>query len=192
MSVQDYDLNFAAARSAMIDSQLRPQGISDRGVLAAMGSVAREEFVPPEARATAYADRAVPLGSNRRMMAPAALGLLLQAIRPVAGERALVVNAAGGYSAALLSAMGLAVTLDEGGDKGSFDVILVDGALASIPDGLIAQLADGGRLGAAILDSGVTRLTVGRKVGDAFGLVTIGDAGVPVLPNSTAHRGFHF
>ena len=38
-----------------------------------------------------------------------------------------------------------------------------------IPDAIIAQLADGGRLGTALVDRGVTRLIVGRKSGDAFG-----------------------
>ena len=49
--------DFSLARRAMVDNQLRPEGVTDRGVLAAMGSVERERFVPEAARALAYFDR---------------------------------------------------------------------------------------------------------------------------------------
>ena len=61
-----------------------------------------------------------------------------------------------------------------------------------IPDAIIAQLADGGRLGTALVDHGVTRLIVGRKAGDAFGYLSIGDAGVPALPGFTRPKAFTF
>src|SRR5687768_12307365 len=100
-------MDFEAARRAMIDSQLRPEGVTDAAVLAAMGSVAREDYVPQAARDVAYVDRPIALGEGRAMMPPAALGRLLGALAPRAGERALVVGAASGYSAAILGAIGL-------------------------------------------------------------------------------------
>ena len=68
-SMQDFSL----ARRAMVDNQLRPEGVTDRGVLAAMGSVERERFVPAEAKALAYFDRPLRLAAGRAMMPPAAL-----------------------------------------------------------------------------------------------------------------------
>ena len=65
MTVQSPIPDYAAARSAMVDSQLRPQGVTDRAVLAAMGSVAREDFVPSDVRPLAYADRSLSLGGGR-------------------------------------------------------------------------------------------------------------------------------
>ena len=53
----------------MVDSQLRPQGVSDPAVLQAMATVPREQFVPDHSRALAYVDRAVaigPVGSSPR------------------------------------------------------------------------------------------------------------------------------
>jgi protein-L-isoaspartate(D-aspartate) O-methyltransferase len=83
--------------------------------------------------------------------------------------------------------------LEAGDPKGrSFDLILIDGAVEVIPDAIIVQLADGGRLGTALIDRGITRLAVGRKAGGAFGYLTFGDAGVPALPGFTRAKEFSF
>ncbi len=215
MTVQSPIPDFAAAREAMVESQLRPQGVTDAGVLDAMGKIAREKFLPSHTRPLAYADRAVALSDGRFLPAPAVLGQLLTQMRPEPGQRALVVGAGTGYSAAVLSAMGLRVTAIESdaellqstgpgatvtqGDleagapnEGPFDQILVDGAVGFIPDALVAQLADGGRLGTALIDRGLTRLIIGRKAGDAFGYLSIGDAGVPALPGFSRPQAFSF
>ncbi|MEO7564432.1 MAG: protein-L-isoaspartate O-methyltransferase [Sphingomicrobium sp.] len=205
--------DYAAARQAMIDSQLRPQGVTDPSVIAAMAAVPRETFVPQAARAMAYSDRMVPLGEGRSLSPPAALGMLLEALLPMAGERALVIGAGAGYSAAVLAAMGLKVTaLDDseipqagaafdrvkgvlgvGNAAGApYDLILVDGAIPAIPDAIVAQLGDGGRLGAGLIDQGIAKLVVGRKSGTAFGLRSIGDSGLPHLPGFAKPREFTF
>ena len=202
-----------AARRAMIDNQLRPEAVTDGAVLAAMAAVPREEYVPAEARALAYADRPIQLGEGRAMMPPAALGRLLSELAPRPGERALVVAAGAGYSAALLKTIGLDVTAVEsdpalaaqarasgveiaGTDhkslKGGYDLILIDGAVEVIPDQLVALLADGGRLATAIIDRGVSRLAIGRASGGVLGLSTIVDAAVAPLPGFERPRAFTF
>ena len=196
MSPRRSDDDFAAARQAMIDSQLRPEGVSDPVTLAAMASVKREDFVPADMRSIAYADRPVPLGNGAALPPPAALGQLLNALLPVPGERALVVGPATGYSVAVLKSIGLDVTAAESaGAKPSpkgFDLILLDGAVPSIPEALIAQLREGGRLGGAIADRGITRLVIGRKIGGAFGTRSIGDSAMPLLPTTQAPPAFTF
>ncbi|HET9458674.1 MAG TPA: protein-L-isoaspartate O-methyltransferase [Sphingomicrobium sp.] len=208
--------DFAAARAAMVDSQLRPQGIIYPPVVEAMSRVPREAFVAEESLALAYADRPVPIGEERMMSPPAALGLLLAELLPVPGERALVVGAGTGYSCAVLGAMGVKVIglesspalaerarsagidvaegpLEQGWKKGApYDLVLIDGAVEHIPDAIIDQLAANGRLGAALLDRGVCRLAVGRKAGDGFGIQTLADAGVPPLPGFAKPRTFSF
>ena len=77
-------------------------------------------------------------------------------------------------------------------EAGPYDQILIDSAVEYIPETIIAQLADGGRLGTALVDAGVTRLVVGRKVGDAFGILSFGDAGVPALPGFSRPKAFKF
>jgi protein-L-isoaspartate(D-aspartate) O-methyltransferase len=208
--------DFAAAREAMVESQLRPQGVTDRGTLDAMARVERERFLPSHTRPLAYVDRAVAIGDGRFLAAPAVLGQLLTQMMPQRGERALVVGAGTGYSAAVLTEIGLDVVaiesdpslvaagkqlgvgiieapLEGGFAKGApYDLILIDGAVETIPDAIIDQLADGGRLGTALVDRGITRLVVGRKAGGAFGILSFGDAGVPALPGFSRPKAFKF
>jgi protein-L-isoaspartate(D-aspartate) O-methyltransferase len=210
--MQDFNL----ARRSMIDSQLRPEGVTDRSVLLAMGSVERERFVPEAARALAYFDRPLRLSEDRSMMPPAALGRLLSELAPRPGERALVVGSGTGYSAALLTEMGLEVValeaekalaavatsagvntmigeLSGGWPRGGlYDIILIDGAVADIPEALAAQLTPGGRLAGAVADRGVTRLVIGRASGRTLGLRTIVDADVGSLPGFERPRAFTF
>ena len=216
MTVHSPIPDFAVAREAMVENQLRPQGVTDPAVLDAMRRVRREKFLPSHTRPLAYVDRAVAIGDRRFLAAPAVLGQLLTQMRPEPGQRALVVGAGTGYSAAVLAAMGLEVTavesdqslaaaareqgaqivqapLETGDPEGAvYDQILIDGAVEYIPDAIVDQLADGGRLGAALLDRGVTRLVVGRKAGGAFGYLSIGDAGVPALPGFSRAKSFTF
>lgn len=208
--MQDYKL----ARRAMFDSQLRPEAVTDGGVLAAMASVEREKYVPEGSRPFAYFDRPVPLGNGRSMMPPAALGRLLSELAPRPGERALVVGAGSGYSTALLTAIGLDVTAFEDdadlaaqaraagvaiaktdakslGDE-PYDLILIDGAVEVIPATLVARLVEGGRLATALIDRGVSRLVIGRASGGSLGLRTIVDAAVDPLPGFERPRAFTF
>lgn len=216
MTMQSSIPDFDAAREAMIECQLRPQGVTDPAVIEAMGRIQRERFLPGYTRALAYVDRAVAIGNGRFLPAPAVLGQLLTQMKAEPGHRALVVGAGTGYSAAVLAAMGVEVTAlesdpelaaiarEQGVDivegpleaglqiHAPYDQILIDGAVEIIPEAIIGQLADGGRLGTAIVDRGITRLTVGRKAGEAFGTLSFGDAGVPALPGFSRPKAFTF
>lgn len=216
MTVQRPIPDFSAAREAMVENQLRPSGVTDPAVLDVMGRVRRENFLPSHTRPLAYVDRAVAIGAGRFLVAPAVLGQLLTEMQPEPGQRALVVGAGTGYSAAVLRDMGLEVVaiesspelagaareqgvevieapLEDGHAAGApYDLILIDGAVEFLPDPIVDQLAAGGRLGAALVDRGITRLVVGRKVGAAFGILSIGDAGVPALPGFSRRKAFIF
>lgn len=191
MIPQSDSIDFAAARMAMIDSELRPQGIADPAVLAAIASVPRERFVTPGAEALAYGDRGAPAANGGALIPPAAFGLLLQALVPQAGERALVVGIDPAYAAAVLTALGVSVATDAAA-PGHYDIILIDGAVEAIPDALTDRLTPGGRLAGAIDDDGVTRLIVGARTAGAFGYTSIGDAFVPRLPGFERPRAFVF
>lgn len=208
--------DYKTARASMVDTQLRPEGVNFPPVVSAMAEVPREAFVAPEAKPLAYIDRTVPMGAGRLMNGPVVLGKLLTEMTPLRGERALVIGCGTGYSAAVLKHMGLEVTglecssdlaararengvdvvegnLEAGWDKGEpYDLILIDGAIEHIPDVIIAQLTDFGRLGTALIDKSITRLVVGRRAGDGFGLHSIADSGAAALPGFSKPRTFIF
>ncbi len=122
--------DFTEARNRMVDSQIRPNKVTDPRILAAMRELPRERFLPPKLRPRAYIDEDVPLGGGRVLMEPMVIARLVQLVAPSAGERGLVVGAGVGYGAALLAACGVRVTaLEE------------ELALAAIAERTLADLA---------------------------------------------------
>src|SRR5437773_9346872 len=106
--------NFALARRNMIDSQLRPNRVTDARLLAAVGELPRERFLPEAMRAVAYSDEDVPLGNGRYLMEPMVLARLIQALQADPDDdRALVVASGRGYGAALLVRLAASVVAVE-------------------------------------------------------------------------------
>jgi len=158
------------ARNHMVDSQVRPNRVSDQRILDGMRSIPRERFLPDAAWPLAYADQNVPLGGGRVLLQPMVLARMLQAVMPLPGETVLVVAAGAGYSAALLAAMGCKVTaLEESAallelakralaavapsvtlvtgalasgwpSAAPYDLVVIDGAVPEIPTLLASQL----------------------------------------------------
>ena len=196
----EFGQNFDSARRVMVASQLRPQGVTDARVLAAMGAVPRQEFLGAGQQATAYGDRPLRLDNGAPMMPPAELGLLLTRLAPLPGEVALVVGAGGAYAAALLRHIGLQVdTADAGEAPGTtvYDIILIEGAIEQLPDALARRLTAGGRVGSAIVEDGVTRLATGRAINNIVGDKTVGftsfaEAQVSILPGFSSAPAFAF
>ena len=212
--------NFDHMRRAMVASQLRTTGVNDPRVVAAMGAVPRERFVPEDRRALAYAEDLIALGHGRRMNSPMALGRMLTEAHLRGNERALVIGAATGYAAAVLDRLvasvvaveeqpelvaaarsalkGTSVELVEGplaqGHRpgAPYDFVLIDGAVEHVPEAIVDQMADGGEIALALLDDGVTRLCVGRVVSGAFGTTAFADVAAVELPGFSKPRGFRF
>ena len=188
-----------AARSAMIDSQLRVSGVNDPRVLAAMSAVAREDFVPAAARGHAYIDRAIPLDDGHALPAPLVQGLMLSEAMPGAGDHVLLVSCGSGYLAALVEAMGASVEVVSAADgaarkaaKPSFGLLLIDGAVEHLPEALTSALAEGGQVVTGLVVRGVTRLASGRKSGGAVSLTALSEVGIPVLSEFAAPKQWSF
>ncbi len=194
------NLDFQAMRRAMVDSQLRTNAVNDPRVTAAIETVAREDFVPADRRAIAYIDRAVPLSDKRAMNPALVTARLIVEAGLESSDKVLIVGAASGYAAAVVAGhVQSVVALESGADlakghaKGApYDVILIDGAVEDLPDALVRQLADGGRLAGALIQGGVSRLCIGYKAGDGFGVNPVMDADAVALPGFAKPKGFTF
>jgi len=219
MATRMNEISAAEMRAAMVDSQLRTNDVIDPAVVAAMGAEPREAHVPAALASVAYMDRAIDLGGGRWLSPPLVTGRLLvaAAIRP--GARVLLIGAATGYTAALLARLGAAVValeersdlIETGRQAGTgavtwvegpladgapqaapFDRILIEGAIEQLPQAIVDQLADGGRLVAARRDGAVSRLVQGVKAGGTVALRPFADMDVPLLPGFAVPTGFRF
>jgi protein-L-isoaspartate(D-aspartate) O-methyltransferase len=94
---------FDAARNRMVESQLRPNKVTDDRVLDAFATIRRELFVPVRLRPVAYIDEDLPLGRGRYLMEPMVAARLVQAAQIAATDTVLVVAAGIGYEAAVIS-----------------------------------------------------------------------------------------
>ena len=214
--------DYADRRYLMVENQLRPNAIEDTAVLAAMGSVPRERFVPDALKGVAYGDEDIDLGGGRHLVEPLVLGKMLQHAGSTPNDRALVVGCATGYCAAVLAKMVKSVVFvtrdrlaetnrlfdalgytnivsvagsarDGDGQHAPFDLILIGGAVYEIPDKLLGQLADGGRLVTVRSEKRrMGKVTVVTRVGDGFGTITPYDAACPLVPELIPAPSFTF
>lgn len=185
-----------AARRAMIDSQLRVSGINDPAILAAFLAVPREDFVPDARRAVAYADRAVALGDGAVLSPALTYGQMLTAALPAADDSVLVIGAPGGYLAALAEKLAGKVTLvsaaGEWAKAGEHSLVLVDGAIEDMPPALADLVSAEGRLVTGVVERGVTRLALGRKVAGALALTVLAEADFAPLAAFAARPKWSF
>ena len=216
-------MNYAQARENMVESQIRPNHVTDGLVVAALADLPREDFVPGRLKDVAYVDEALAIGGGRHIMEPMVLARLLQTAAVQADDVALVIGAGSGYEAAALSRLastvvalendaavaakagetlsGLGidtVAVVEGAlglgypDQAPYDVIFINGAVASIPPVLANQLAEGGRLVAVVGDGAVSRAVCVTRTDGVLNERDVFDAGTPVLPGFGAASGFRF
>jgi protein-L-isoaspartate(D-aspartate) O-methyltransferase len=91
------------ARSRMVINQIEARGVRDPAVLAAMGDVPREAFVPPDLEEFAYEDAPLPIEAGQTISQPYIVALMIAAIEPTPEDRVLEVGTGSGYAAAVLS-----------------------------------------------------------------------------------------
>jgi len=161
----------------MVEQQLKPHGIKDERVLAAMAKVPREEFVPADARPSAYEDGPLPIGYDQTISQPYVVAFMTEQLRPKQSDRVLEIGSGSGYQAAILGelvaavytieiveplAKGAEATLQRLGynnvhikvgdgykgwpEEAPFDAIIVTCAPEKVPQPLVDQLKDGGRM----------------------------------------------
>jgi protein-L-isoaspartate(D-aspartate) O-methyltransferase len=213
--------DFSLMRTAMVASQLRPNGVTDPAVIRAFEAVHREQFVPDERRRAAYVDVPVQLSNHRSMNAPLPTARLINDAGLKGGESVLLIGACAGYAAAVLAQLNVAVTAVEADEAlfaalqknvsdiatvksvngafasgfesaAPFDVILIDGAVEAVPTTLIEQVKEGGMVLSGLIDHGVTRLCAGYRFGESLSMQPFLDIGVVHLPGFAPPPAFRF
>lgn len=110
-------MDFAQARMAMVESQVRPNDVTDPGLVRAFRTIPREHFVPDASRPVAYADFEPEIAPGRRLLSPRDLAKLLQSLAPAGADKALEIAGGTGYGAAILAgSVQSVVTLDPSPD----------------------------------------------------------------------------
>jgi protein-L-isoaspartate(D-aspartate) O-methyltransferase len=125
---------YQTARANMIESQIRPNKVTDERVIDAFSRIRRELFVPESLRGVAYVDEDLPLGGGRYLMAPMIVARLLQTAGIDRKDTVMVVGAGVGYEAALASLLGRSViALEDNADLArSGRAALVEHRIASV------------------------------------------------------------
>jgi protein-L-isoaspartate(D-aspartate) O-methyltransferase len=161
---------FARQRDQMVREQLAGRGITDERVLEAMRRVPRHHFVPRELQHLAYHDGPLPIGADQTISQPYIVALMTQLLELEGDERVLEIGVGSGYQTAILSLLARVESLAESAaerldalgydnvtihvgdgsqglpDDAPFDAILCAAAAPHVPEPMIGQLADGGRL----------------------------------------------
>jgi protein-L-isoaspartate(D-aspartate) O-methyltransferase len=170
---------FTRARLRMVEEQLksRDRGITNEGVLRAMGSVPRHEFVPERLQDDAYQDNPLPIGYGQTISQPYIVAFMTEQLAPLPTSRVLEVGTGSGYQAAVLAQLvkevysieivepladravadlkrvGCTNVFVRKGDgyqgwpeAAPFDAIIVTCAPEKVPQPLVDQLRDGGRM----------------------------------------------
>jgi protein-L-isoaspartate(D-aspartate) O-methyltransferase len=188
---------FETERKELIEI-LKGKGITDENVLGAIGSVERHLFVDPMFINRAYEDNALPIGNEQTISQPYTVAFMTQALKPVKGMKILEVGTGSGYQAAVLATIGCRVftierilsllmnarkmfdklhlkIVSKGGDgsigwneHAPYDGIIVTAGSPSIPEPLINQLADGGRIVIPVGDRELQKLIIGTKIKDTL------------------------
>ncbi len=178
--------DYQKARENMVDCQIHTAGVVSQRILDSFQTVPRELFVPEKVRGIAYTDEPVSIGKGRYMLDPMTHAKMLQAVRLEATDIVLDVGAGAGYSSAVLSPLVMSVAaLDEkryiekaarlweklgcsniiglegelaAGAAGHapFSLIMINGAVDTLPRNLLGQLGPGGRLAAIVKRAGET------------------------------------
>jgi protein-L-isoaspartate(D-aspartate) O-methyltransferase len=163
-------------------------------------------------------DRSIPLGGGRMLNPPLAAGLMLNVAEPVKSDRVLLVGAGAGYLAALLAAqVGALVAVEEvealvtmfkanlpsamlvegslaqgAAAHGPYDLILIDGGIEQLPDALVKQLTEGGRIVTGLIEGPVSRLASGLKRSGHVALRPVIDTELAPLPGFARAKEFVF
>ena len=155
--------DFAARRTMMVDTQIRPSDVTKFPIIDAMLTIPREGFVPAAQREAAYMGENLDLGDGRMLLEPRTLAKMLDALDISGDELVLDIGSAMGYSAAVIARMAeavVAVEVDEGFANEAQEAFAAEGIDNVVMH--VGELADGapqhGPYDVVVVQGGITNV----------------------------------
>lgn len=204
--------DYAARRTMMVDTQVRPSDVTKFPIIEAMLAVPRETYVPEGQRQAAYLGENLEIAKGRVLLEPRTLGKLLDALDIQPSDMVLDLGCGLGYSTAVVARLAEAVVAieddedmaaeaqrrlsAEGVDNaavlqgdlaagaakhGPYDAIILQGAVETVPDAVLAQLKDGGRIGCVFMEGALGVARIGHKSAQGVTWRYAFNASAPVL-----------
>lgn len=96
---------FQTARRAMIDCQIRPDGVVREDVIASFATLPREDYLPDQLGSVAYIDDDLSVGKGHFLLAPSVHARMVEALAPKKDDLVLDISISGGYSPAILASL---------------------------------------------------------------------------------------
>jgi len=168
---------YEQARARMVQNEVVGRGVRDPRVGDAMRKVPRHLFVPPDERASAYLDSALPIGHGQTITSPYVVAFMTERLEPQPTDKVLEIGTGSGYQASVLSPLvaevytieiveplgrraaqlierlgydNVHVKIGDGyqgwPEHAPFDKIIVTCSPEDVPQALVEQLREGGRL----------------------------------------------
>ena len=206
----------------MVDTQVRPSDVTKFPIINAMLTVAREQFIPDKLKSIAYVGDHIPLGKNRVLLDPRIFAKMLDALEVKSNQLVLVIGCGSGYGVAIISQIAEAVVgvddpefcleaeeclasqevdnayivegaLDKGDSThGPYDSIFIEGGVEELPDNIVSQLKDGGKIIALFVEGSVGKVMLGVKRGDAINWRFEFNGMAPILKGFEKVKKFNF
>ncbi len=212
--------DFVTRRSLMVDTQVRPNDVTKFPIIEAMLAIPREDFVPAARREAAYVGENLSVAPGRVVLEPRNFAKMLDGLDVQPTDLVLDLGCGLGYSAAVIARMAEAVVAVEEGDlatlaeatlsqagvdnvavvqgpvaagsvkHGPYDVVMVEGGVETVPQAILDQIKEGGRIAAIFMEGMLGTARIGRKIDGVVGWRDAFNASAPVLPGFAAAREF--
>ena len=212
--------DFATRRTMMVDTQVRPSDVTKFTVIQSMLETPREAYVPQDKREAAYVDDMIDLGGRvlldprtfakmldalnpqpNELVLDVACGLgyssavlahVCEAVvgvevdEALANEAQAVLGEQGVHNVAVVTG-----AIDAGAaEHGPYDAIMIQGGIETLPEALEAQLKEGGRVIAILVEGALGVVKLGTKINGVLNWRSIFNAGAPVLEGFGKAREF--
>ena len=211
--------DFSTRRVMMVDTQVRPSDVTKFPIIAAMLAVPRESFVPAAQREAAYAGLNITIGKGRVVLEARSLAKMLDILDIQPGERVLDLGCGLGYASAVIARIGGTVVAVEedaalmaaaklalqsepavsvvngplamgAAAQGPYDAIILQGAVETVPQAILDQMVEGGRIVAIFMEAALGTARIGYKLHGVINWRSVFNATAPVLPGFALRRGF--